>query len=105
MNAGILNEIIWICHPIVEIDDYGNQHTSYSADYKTRASVSHDGGQRKDENNEVIYEYTKEFKMRRYVPISDFDRIKWNDKYWRILQIEQNKPLQQITAYTELVNE
>ena len=40
-----------------------------------------------------------------YVPIEDFDWIKYNGKFWRIQQIEKDKPKQQLTIETELVND
>ena len=99
MNAGILNEIVEIYEPNISIDEFGNQHT------ETRASVSHKSGNRESTNNEVIYVYSKEFKLRLYVPIDDFDLIKYNNKFWRINQIEKDKPKQTIIVQTELVND
>ncbi len=105
MNAGILNEIVEIYEPNISIDEFGNQHTDYIKKYETRASVSHKSGNRETTNNEVVYVYSKEFRFRIYVPINDFDLVKYNDKFWRINQIEKDKPKQQIIVQTELVND
>lgn len=105
MNAGILNEIIEIYEPNITIDEFGNQHTDYIKKYETRASVSHRSGSRETTNEEVIYVYSKTFKVRMYVPIEEFDWIKYNGKFWRIQQIEKDKPKQQLTIETELVND
>lgn len=105
MNAGILNEIVEIYEPNISIDEFGNQHTDYIKKYETRASVSHKSGNRETTNNEVVYAYSKEFRFRIYVPINDFDLVKYNDKFWRINQIEKDKPKQQIIVQTELVND
>lgn len=105
MNAGILNEIIEIYQPSITIDEYGNQSTDYKLKYTTRAKVSHNSGNREVQDNEVVYIYNKEFIVRMYIEIGDFDRIKWNGKFWRVLQIEPNKEYQEIKVNTELVNE
>ena len=88
MNAGTLNKIVEIYQPSINTDEYGNQNTSYVLKYTTRAAVSH-----------------KEFRMRRYVPIEDYDRIFYDGKYWRVLGIEHDNERQQIIVQTEICNE
>lgn len=105
MIAGILNEIIEIYVPEITRNEVGEQNTNYVLKCKTRARIIHNSGNRTTENNEVVYNYIKTFQVRSYIEISDFDRIKWNDKYYRILNIEPNKQEQQKSITTELVNE
>lgn len=105
MQAGTLNKIVEIYQPSINTDEYGNQNTSYVLKYTTRAAVSHNSGSRTTTNNEVVYSYDKEFRMRRYVPIEDYDRIFYDGKYWRVLGIEHDNERQQIIVQTELCNE
>lgn len=105
MRAGQLDKPIEIYQPNVTVDEFGHQSTDYVKIYETRANVSHKTGSREAVNDEVIYVYSKTFKVRSYVPVGDFCWIKYNGKFWRILQIEPDKRMQQLTIETELVNE
>lgn len=105
MNAGKLTEQIEIFTPIITKNDVGEQATEYKLKLSTKANVQHNKGNRDIENNEVVYNYSRTFEVRIYVDVSEFDRIKWKNKYYRILDIDTNKELQQITILTELVNE
>lgn len=105
MNAGKLNERIEIFTPQITKNDVGEQSTEYILKLSTKANIQHIKGNRDIENNEVVYNYSRTFEVRIYVDVNEFDRIKWKDKYYRILDIDTNKELQQITILTELVNE
>lgn len=105
MNAGKLNERIEIFTPKISKNDVGEQSTEYILKLTTKANIQHIKGNRDIENNEVVYNYSRTFEVRIYVDVNEFDRIKWKDKYYRILDIDTNKELQQITILTELVNE
>ena len=105
MNAGKLTEKIEIFTPKITKNDVGEQSTEYMLKLTTKANIQHIKGNRDIENNEVVYNYSRTFEVRIYVDVNEFDRIKWKDKYYRILDIDTNKELQQITILTELVNE
>lgn len=105
MNAGKLNERVEIFTPQITKNDVGEQSTEYILKLSTKANIQHIKGNRDIENNEVVYNYSRTFEVRIYVDVNEFDRIKWKDKYYRILDIDANKELQQITILTELVNE
>ena len=105
MNAGKLTERIEIYTPKITINDVGEQSTEYILKLSTKANIQHIKGNRDIENNEIVYNYSRTFEVRIYVDVNEFDRIKWRDKYYRILDIDINKELQQITILTELVNE
>lgn len=105
MNAGKLTEKIEIFTPKITKNDVGEQSTEYILKLTTKANIQHIKGNRDIENNEVVYNYSRTFEVRIYVDVNEFDRIKWKDKYYRILDIDTNKELQQITILTELVNE
>ena len=105
MDAGSLTEIIEIYSPHVYKNDVGEQVNDYILKNTTKAKKVNKGGSRNLENNEIVYNYTKTFEVRIYVDVDDFDRIKYNNKFYRILDIDTNKELQKITITTELVNE
>lgn len=105
MNAGGLTEIIEVLSPNIVINDVGEQTTEYIAKLTTRANVRYDRGNRDIENNEIVYNYNISFIVRRYVDVDEFDIIRWNNKQYRILSVEPQKELQQITIQTEKINE
>jgi len=45
------------------------------------------------------------FNMRYYVDIRDYDRILYNDKFYRVLNIDRKDKQNYITVDTELVND
>lgn len=106
MRAGLLNSVIAVDKPIVVADDFGanslkwEQHIS-----STRAKVTYSSGTRANENNEIIFAYEVIFTVRIYHQINERMRIIWEGRKYRILSIEENKELQQLTIKTELINE
>lgn len=105
MQAGILNEIIEIYSPHVIKNDFGEQVMEYRFKNKTRARKVNKSGSRNLENHEIVYNYIKTFEVRIYVDVDNFDRIKYNDKFYRILDIDTNREMQNITIQCELINE
>lgn len=106
MRAGLLNSVISVEKPEVVSDEFGAnslkwvQHIS-----KTRAKVTYSSGSRANENNEIIFAYEVVFTVRIYHQIDERMRIRWEGKYYRILSIEEDRTLQQLTIKTELINE
>lgn len=105
MDAGSLTERIEILTPTIVKNEVGEQETQYILKYSTRAKKINNSGSRNLENHEIVYDYVKTFEVRLYVDVNEFDRIKYKEKYYRILNIDTNKELQKITIHTELVNE
>ncbi len=105
MRAGILFEPIQILKLVSSTNEYGEAVDYYKPCCKTRAEVTPLSGGRADTNNEVFYEHTYRFVMRRYVNVDDFDRILWKGKQYRILNIDEDRVLNQKTINAELVNE
>lgn len=105
MRAGLLTERIEILKPDVSTNDFGEETTDWISIYTTKARLVHTGGNRTVQNDEVFYSYTKTFQIRNYVSVQEYDRILWNGKQYRILDIEPEKQQQQITIKTELVND
>ena len=106
MRAGLLNKIISVEKPEVVCDEYGAnslkwvQHIS-----KTRAKVTYSSGSRANENNEITFAYEVIFTIRIYHKVDERMRIIWESKKYRILSIEEDQSLQQLTIKTELINE
>ena len=69
MRAGTLNEIIAIYRQMEVQSDYGDISTSYNFLQFTRASVEHSLGNRKIQNEEIFYDYSKTFTVRIYVDV------------------------------------
>ena len=105
MKAGLLTEQIEIYSPTTIKNEYGEETTSYIWSYSTRARLIHDRGNRDIENNEVVFNHFKTFHVRIYVPVHNLDRIKWNDEFYRIVDIEPDRKLQEKIIKVELIND
>lgn len=105
MKAGLLNEPIAVYKSVITKDEYGQEKTDWVEKCKTRARLKHDSGDRTIENNEVVFNHTKTFEVRKYVQVADTDRIYWNNQRFRILNIEPDRILQSKIIKTELIND
>lgn len=105
MQAGKLNKVIQLLTPTVSVNEYGEQVQSYKVRKETRASVDYAGGSRGISNDEIVYSYQKEFKVRNHVDVAETDIIQYNNKKWRILSIEPIPEWQEKKINTELINE
>lgn len=105
MRAGLLTEQIEIWSKQLTINDFGEEVEEWIKTYQTRARLVHDGGSRTLSNDEVVFTHSKTFQIRDYVPISELDRIFWNGKYYRILNIEPDRTQMNQTIKTELIND
>ena len=104
MRAGVLTESIQILRLLQERNEFNEQFDMYVPCCMTRAEVTPLSGGRTDTNNEVFYEHTYRFVVRRYVDVDDFDRIMWKDKQYRVMNIDDDKRLNQKIINAELVN-
>lgn len=105
MIAGRLTERIDIYTPKIVIDDFGSQHTEYIFKFSTRAERVRISGNREIDNNEMFYGELKQFSIRRYHPIENFDIIHYREKKYRILDIEYIKGEQRKILKCQLINE
>jgi len=105
MIAGRLNEVIDIYSPTEVINDFGERETTYEKTYTTRAKVEYTSGNRHNENNEIVFDYTKRFNLRSYVPITETSQIEWQGKRYRVLTVEHRREYNDIIVNTELINE
>lgn len=105
MRSGLLTEQIKLYTPITSGNSYGEEEITYQFSYETRARLVHDGGTRHIENGEVVLTHSKTFQVRIYVPVGEFDIVEWENKRYRILNVEPDKAQQLKTIKTELIND
>lgn len=93
MRAGLLTETITILRPVVYQNAVGEQVTTYTEKTTIRArNVVHREAQT-NLNGDIAYPKTYTLEVRIFQPIDDYDRIKWNGKYYTITSIEIDRPL------------
>lgn len=105
MKAGLLKNLIEIYSPTIKINEYGEQINEYEYKLTTRARITNKSGNREMQNGEIFYDYKKQIEVRIYIDVNEFDRIKHNNKFYRILDIEPNKDLNELIINVELVND
>lgn len=106
MRAGLLNSVISVEKPEVVTDEFGANTLNWVQHIpKTRAKVTYNSGSRANTNNEIIFAYEVVFTVRIYHQIDERMRIRWEGKKYRILSIEEDRTLQQLTIKTELIND
>lgn len=105
MKAGVLNEVVEIYSPKVQKNKFNEDFEEWEYKLKTRANVIHDSGSRDNDNGEIFYSHIKTLQLRHYVKIDSFDRVKWRDSFYRILDIEPNRQLMMQTIKIELIND
>ena len=108
MRAGLLSEKISIWQPHIDDTAFGtSSKTSYAVFIpETKARVTNQRGSRANQNDEIVYGYTVTFTIRGYHKIDERMRLKWQGRFYRILNIVP--PTREINEYqidTELVNE
>lgn len=104
-RAGLLNEIIEIHRLQINKSEYGEEETSYTKISTIRAHLVEDKGDRILSNSEITYNYQKIFMIRFYVDIVESDRIFWNKKFYRVLEIVPNRAYQEKKIRLEVINE
>ena len=105
MIAGRLNEVIDIYSPNENVNEYGERTTEFVKTYTTRAKVEYSNGNRANENDEIVFNYSKRFFVRSYVPVTETCQVEWQKKRYRILTLEYRREYNDIIINTELINE
>lgn len=104
MRAGLLTEVVDILRATISKNSFGEDVETWSVVYSTRARVEHVSSQLTTENSEAVYNFQKKITLRIYVPVREFDRIRWDGKEYRIVQLEKDKKQMQITIIADLIN-
>lgn len=105
MRAGLLKENIEIVTPIIKKNKFGEQSQEWDSKYHTRARVIHNNGTRTNENGDIFYTSFITLEIRYYVPIDEYDRVKWNNKVYRILNIQSDNDHNKKIITIELIND
>lgn len=105
MRAGLLKENIEIWSKSLTVNDFGEEIENWSCSYRTRARLTHNGGSRMIDNQQVFYEHSKTFEIRLYVPVYEYDRIRWNNQFYRITNIEPDRATMRQIIKTELIDD
>ena len=101
MQAGILKERIQVQRPTVRTDEYGANVIEYNNIINTRAAATNKSGNRA----KIVYNYIKSFTVRYYHNIQENDIIIWNNKKYRITDIDEVRDKQYKIINTELIND
>ena len=105
MRAGILKYPIEIWQVTVTTNEFNEQTDTYSKSFETRANITYNSGARSDINNEIVYPQTVTFEVRNYVPVGEYDHIKYNDKFYRILTLQEEDSNLQHSMMKKLICE
>lgn len=105
MMAGQYNEIVKIFKSIETENDFGERTIEQKYVCQTRAKHEATSGTRQNENNEIVYDHTKTFYVRFYVPITDTSIIEYDERKYRVITFNKRKEHNDIQVITELINE
>lgn len=105
MMSGQFNKVIAIYDPIEITNEYGEKETVYRFSRATRAKVEISNGSRTNENNEIVYNHSKTIYVRSYITINDTSVIVYQDKDYRVTNIEKRDEYDDIMISVEEINE
>ena len=105
MNSALLKHPIEIYQLITTKTEYGTISTSYELKYKTRAHIMFNSENQVVSEGEVWFPINRTFVVRSYVNVTETDRIKYDNKWWKITSINKNDYYANTEIYTTLVNE
>lgn len=91
---------------IVTVDEYGHEITSYIDSFTTRADVIWNNGNRIVSNEEIFYENTLTFQVRKYCPVTETMIILYKNKKYRIITVNREDRLyDKIEIIAEEINQ
>ena len=105
MNSALLRTPIKIYELVTSTTEYGHIKNSYELKYKTKAHVIFNSENQVVSEGEVFYPTNRTFIVRAYVPVTETDRIEWDNKMWKILSINKNDHYNNTEIQCTLVNE
>lgn len=105
MRAGALTEYATILRGEVSRDETGSQLTAYTPIRRISVEAVHRGGARGERNQEIAYPETRVFRMRIQQPITEYDRLEYGGKTYRVLSIEDIRELGMKAVTAEKVEE
>ncbi len=105
MRAGLLKETIEVWGKSLTTNEFGEETEEWTLKCTTKARLVHNGGGRVLENEEIFFSHSKTFEIRDYIQVDDYDRIVWQNKKYRILNIEPDKKQMKLTIKAELIDD
>lgn len=103
--AGQFNERIEIWQTYITRNEFGEEVNEFNFKNVARCKVRFDKGERLIENQEIFYSYIRTFVVRDYVDINEFNRIKYKNHFYRVLNIQPIEKEKVLIIQTELVND
>lgn len=105
MNSALLKHPIEIYQLVTNKTQYGTISTSYELKYNTKAHIIFNSENQVVSEGEIWFPINRTFIVRSYVPVVETDRIKYDNKYWKITSINKNDYYSDCEINTTLVNE
>lgn len=105
MKAGLLKYSIKIQNPVTVKDSFGANSIKWEDVISTRAMIEYNSGNRQNDNNEIITQYTVTFTIWKHHKVNEYMRILYKEQLYRILYIIRDSYNQSIKIITELINE
>lgn len=105
MMAGQYNEIVKLYYSVETENEYGERTVEQKYICTTRAKHEETGGSRQNENNEIVYDHTKTFYVRSYIPVTDTSIIEFDGRKYRVITFDRRREHNDIKIVTELINE
>lgn len=104
VRAGLLNKIISFKKPIISVNEFGEEVTSFETVITTRARVVFKNENRELTNNENVYTTSLTFTIRSYHEIDQNMIILYNNKNFRIISLDDTIS-GEIKIETEQIND
>lgn len=105
MNSALLKHEIEIYEMVTQPTQYGNIKPTYRLKYTTKAHVIFNSESQVVSEGEILYPINRMFVVRSYVPVVETDRIKYENKWYKILSINKNDYYQNTEIQTTSVNQ
>lgn len=87
MEGGLLKDTIMFQRQYIALDEYGHEVITYKDAFPTRANVKWNNGDRIVSNDEIVYDNSLTFTVRKYTPAEDTMIILYKGKKYRIITI------------------
>lgn len=105
MMAGQYTDVVKLIYQVEKENEYGERTTENKDICLTRAKVEETSGSRQNENNEIVYDHTKTFYVRSYIPVTDTSIIEYDARKYRVITFDKRKDHNDIKIVTQLINE
>lgn len=106
MRAGLLNEVLKILKKVTHYDSYGSGVASWEPACGTiYASVSYGNSGFAVNDGESVYSQVVTFKMRYTDEVTEYCRIEWQGRLYRVIGIDRYRSRGEMQVKAELITE